>query len=78
MVGKVEIQSLDPFWKGRAMTDTKTPPPLTKVKPISDWGPECARGFVRDARFGPGQVIPGTSRAKTRKNIRLNTWEGAK
>ena len=55
-------------------TETKT----SAVKPISEWGPECSRGFVRDARFGPGQVIKGTSRAKSRKNIRLNSWDNAR
>lgn len=25
------------------------------------------RGWVRDSRFGPGQVIPGTNRAAQRK-----------
>ena len=55
-------------------TKTKT----SAVKPISEWGPECSRGFVRDARFGPGQVIKGTSRAKSRKNIRLNSWDNAR
>ncbi len=43
--------------------------PQTQIKPISEWGKECARGFVRDARFGPGQVIKGTNRNKTRKNM---------
>ena len=58
------------------VTTPKTKP--SAVKPIAEWGPECARGFVRDARFGPGLVIKGTSRAKSRKNIRLNNWDNAK
>lgn len=34
----------------------------------STWGPECARGFVSDARFGPDdRVIPRTNRNVTRK-----------
>jgi hypothetical protein len=34
----------------------------------STWGPECARGFVSDARFGPSdRVIPRTNRDVTRK-----------
>lgn len=28
---------------------------------------EQSRGFVRNSRFGSGQVIPGTNRATTRK-----------
>jgi hypothetical protein len=52
--------------------------PEMGIKPIAQWGPECSRGFVRDARFGPGQVIKGTSRAKSRKNIKLNNWDNAR
>lgn len=42
--------------------------PETGIRRIKDWGPECARGFVRDSRFGSGQVIKGTNRQKTRAN----------
>ena len=52
--------------------------PQTGIRPISEWGPECSRGFVRDARFGPGQVIKGTSRNKSRANRKLVTYENAK
>jgi hypothetical protein len=52
--------------------------PETGILPISEWGPACATGWVRDARFGSGQVIKGTSRAKSRKNMALNTWENAR
>ena len=38
--------------------------------PISRWGSECGRGWVRDERFGSGQVIKGTNRNKTRKVYR--------
>ena len=48
------------------------------VKPISEWGPACATGFVRDSRFGSGQVIAGTNRNKSRANRRLVDWQGAK
>jgi len=42
--------------------------PKTGIWPISEWGYECARGFVRDARFSAtDQVIPGTNRDTTRK-----------
>jgi hypothetical protein len=51
---------------------------LTSVKPISEWGPSCATGFVRNAMFGPGQVIAGTNRNKSRANRRLVDWQGAK
>ena len=37
------------------------------VKPISEWGAECARGFVSNARFGSGRVIERTNRNATRK-----------
>lgn len=30
--------------------------PATGIKPIVLWGPECARGWVSDARFGPGDA----------------------
>lgn len=44
--------------------------PQTGIKPISEWGGACKRGFVSDARFDSGkgdQVIKRTNRAKTRK-----------
>lgn len=31
--------------------------PATGIRPISEWGSACARGFVSDSRFGSGQVI---------------------
>lgn len=38
--------------------------------PDEDWiekaSTECYRGFVRDSRFGGGQVIKGTDRSKSR------------
>jgi hypothetical protein len=52
--------------------------PETHIKPIREWGPECSRGFVRDARFGPGQVIKGTNRAKSRKNKAVSNWDNVK
>jgi len=42
--------------------------PQTGIKPIADWGKECARGWIRDSRFGTGQVIKGTNRKASRKN----------
>lgn len=44
--------------------------PATGIAVIEDWGPECARGFVSNARFASNateQVIPRTNRATTRK-----------
>jgi len=43
--------------------------PRTGIAPICEWGNECARGFVSDARFArPGdRVIERTNRATTRK-----------
>ena len=41
--------------------------PRTGIKPISEWGSECGRGFVSDARFGSGQVIKRTNRDSSRK-----------
>jgi hypothetical protein len=48
------------------------------VRDVSHWGQACLTGWVRDSRFGSGQVIKGTSRAKSRKNMMLNTWENAR
>lgn len=31
---------------------------------------QLGRGFVRDSRFGSGQVIPGTDRSKQRRELR--------
>lgn len=44
------------------------------VKPVGEWGNECARGFVRDSRFGPGQVIKPVSRDKLRASRKLVQW----
>lgn len=41
--------------------------PATGIWPTAEWTGHCHFGFVRDARFGPGQVIKGTSRDKSRK-----------
>lgn len=43
--------------------------PDTGIWPISDWGHECGRGFVSDARFSGGRskVIKRTNRNTTRK-----------
>ena len=63
--------------------------PETGIKPIAEWGPECARGFVSDARFSRGKdrVIKRTNRSKTRRwqrvmvgkeataNIAPSLWE---
>jgi hypothetical protein len=40
--------------------------PLTGIRPLHEWGNECGRGFVREQRFGSGQVIAGANRDKTR------------
>lgn len=39
----------------------------TGARPIAEWGNSAAVGFVRDSRFGSGQVIKGTNRATSRK-----------
>lgn len=49
----------------------------TGIWPIHEWGFASARGFVRDSRFGPGQVIKGTNRANTRKWRRVCGAPGA-
>ena len=43
--------------------------PETGIWPISEWGTECARGFVGNARFARGneKVIQRTNRETTRK-----------
>lgn len=40
------------------------------VFPIHEWGNECMRGWVSDARFGSGPVLKRTSRQTTRKVYR--------
>jgi hypothetical protein len=47
--------------------------PATGIWPFSEWGSACARGFVSDSRFGPGQtVIARTNRASTKKWRKLD------
>ena len=44
--------------------------PKTGIRPISEWGSECGRGFVSDARFAgskPTRVIKRTNRKTTRR-----------
>ena len=43
--------------------------PETGIRPIAEWGPECARGFVSNARFSRGKdrVIKRTDRSVTRR-----------
>lgn len=41
--------------------------PATGIWPISEWGWECARGFISNARFGSAPVIERTNRETTRK-----------
>ena len=47
----------------------KTIDPKTGVWPISEWGTECGRGFVSNARFAQAgdRVIPRTNRELTKK-----------
>jgi hypothetical protein len=40
--------------------------------PLSEWGSECGRGFIRDDRFGIGRVIKGTNRGRSRQWRRLD------
>lgn len=51
--------------------------PFNGTEPYQ-WGGSCQTGFVRDSRFGGGQVIKGNNRNKSRANRRLVDWEGAK
>ncbi|HEY1495409.1 MAG TPA: hypothetical protein VGF49_12745 [Candidatus Solibacter sp.] len=52
--------------------------PATGIWPIAEWGSECSRGFVSDARFArPGdRIIPRTSRTVTRRWRKLDRKEG--
>lgn len=50
--------------------DGKHVDPALGCAPLHEWGSECARGWVRDDRFGSGQVIKGTNRGKTREIYR--------
>lgn len=47
--------------------------PETGCWPISEWGPECGRGFVSNERFARGgeRVIKRANRAKTKKWYQL-------
>lgn len=60
------------------MSDRHTIDPETGIWPIAEWGSECGRGFVSDARFGQAKVIKRTSRAKTRKWYRLGKQDERK
>ncbi len=51
--------------------------PEPGISPIGEWGNDCARGWVRDERFGPGQVIKGTNRNSTRKIYRAKAKAGS-
>ena len=52
--------------------------PKTGILPISEWGPECGRGFVRDERFGKGAlVIKGTNRNKSRAYRKIDAIKNA-
>lgn len=50
----------------------------TGIWPIHEWGNAATRGFVRDPRFGGGQVIKGTNRATTKKWRRVCGAPGGK
>lgn len=50
--------------------------PATGIKPISEWGSSCHRGFISDSRFGSGQVIKRTNRDVTRRWRRSVEKEG--
>jgi hypothetical protein len=62
----------DQTWRDDPNHPGKHIDPATGIWPISEWGSECGRGFVSDARFARGgeRVIKRTSRAVTRK------WRG--
>jgi hypothetical protein len=61
------------LWPPPAEEKTHTTDPRTGIRPISQWGASCGRGFVSNARFGPNQpVIRRTNRAITRKWRALN------
>jgi hypothetical protein len=63
--------------RSTAMAEAKKDPnhprkhidPRTGIWPMSEWGWECARGFVSDARFDRGEdrVIKRASRETSRK-----------
>ena len=56
-------------------------PSAPTIKPMSEWGAECGRGFCSDARFSGGKdrVIKRTNRAVTRKWHKLeNKTNGEK
>ena len=49
-----------------------TVPELRNPYDSTTWGPECARGFVSNSRFGPGtRVIERTNRTVTRRWLRV-------
>lgn len=65
---KVKLMPEDPQHPGLHID------PATGIRPISEWGSHCALGFVRESRFGSGQVIAGTNRDTTR-DIRVEGVE---
>ena len=63
------LQSEEPRTAGEAAPDRgQQLDPATGIRPISAWGPECARGFVFNERFArPGdRVIQRTVRSRSR------------
>jgi hypothetical protein len=60
-------------WLLPAEAKQHTIDPRTGIRPISEWGASCGRGFVSNSRFGKNQpVIPRTNRKRTRKWRQLN------
>jgi len=54
--------------------------PETRIPPIHEWGAECSRGWVSDARFARGakdSVIPRANRTKTKQVYAANNREMA-
>jgi hypothetical protein len=49
--------------------------PETGIWPMEEWGSACGRGFVSNARFGAGIVIPRTNRAKKQTSKQLDEKE---
>lgn len=71
-IGGLRVKDADPMTAIEVEPEPE-PEKLTGLRPVSQWGNACQRGFVRDSRFGPGQVIKGTNRAVSRKWRKLDS-----
>ena len=69
----MQLDSLAMAWKKKRERMSDCPsgiPSAPNIKPIREWGNECRRGFVSNARFSSSAldlVIPRTNRSAQKK-----------